>query len=120
MPQFMLILHDNPGTFSKLSPTEIQAIIEKYNAWTGKLAASGKLVNGRKLKDEGGKWLTKGADGLSVVDGPYVETKEIVGGFFVVKAETYDEAIKLVADCPHLQFGRIELREIDFMGRPET
>jgi hypothetical protein len=119
MPQFLMILHDTPGQFTHLSPTEIQAVLEKYGAWTGKLAAAGKLVTGRKLKDEGGKWVTKGAKGVSVVDGPYAETKEAVGGFFILKSETYDDVLKLIADCPHLEFGRIEVREIDFMGRPE-
>jgi hypothetical protein len=120
MPQFMLLLHETPGIYAKLSPSEIQAIIEKYAAWTGKLAAAGKLVGGHKLKEEGGKALSKAGDHLTVVDGPYSETKEVVGGYFVLRAANYDEAVQLCSDAPHLPYGRIEVREVDFMGRPET
>jgi hypothetical protein len=120
MAQFMLILHGAPGNMEDVSPTEIQAIIAKYNAWRGKLAEAGKMVGGAKLTDEGGKAISKVGDRLAVVDGPYSETKEIVGGYFVIRAADYDEALKLSADCPHLEFGRIELRQIDFMGHPET
>jgi hypothetical protein len=119
MAQFMLILHETPHSRDGLSPTEIQALIEKYGAWTGKLAAAGKLVGGQKLKEEGGKAVTRAGDRLSIVDGPYAETKEVVGGYFIVKADNYDEAVKLASDSPHLPFGRVEIREVDFMGRPE-
>ena len=119
MPQFMLLLTGEPGAMDGLSPTEIQAIVEKYGAWTGKMAAAGKLVHGRKLMDEGGKIVTRKGNKLTVVDGPYSETKEVVGGFFVLKADTYEEAAELASDCPHLEFGPIGLRQIDFMGHPE-
>ena len=59
MPQFMLILHEKPGQFAKLSPEEIQKIIQKYGEWNQKLAAAGTLVSGHKLTDEGGKQLNQ-------------------------------------------------------------
>jgi hypothetical protein len=119
MPQFMLLLHETPGEYESMSPSEIQAIIEKYSAWTGKVGAAGKLVNGHKLMYEGGKMMTRDGGKTTVVDGPYVETKEVVGGFFIVRAESYEEAAEIASTCPHLDFGRIELRQVDFMGRPE-
>jgi hypothetical protein len=120
MAQFMLILHEIPGSYAKLSPTEIQGILEKYGDWTAKLAQTGKLVGGQKLMDEGGKLMTKSGDRLTVVDGPYSETKEVVGGYFVIKAAEYEEAVQIASDLPHLPFGRVEVRQVDFMGRPET
>lgn len=119
MPQFMLVLTGAPHVLDTMSPTEIQGVIEKYNTWRERLTAEGKLVSGRKLMDEGGKHLTKKGDKLTVVDGPYSETKEIVGGYFVLKAADYADAVKLASDCPHLAFGTVQVREIDFMGRPE-
>lgn len=118
MAQFMLLLHETPGTFAQLSPEEMQEIIEKYSAWGAKIAAAGKMRGGAKLRDEGGKHVSKpkGKDTLSVVDGPYVETKEVIGGYFTVEAADYAEAAELVADCPHLDWGRIVIREIDPMG----
>jgi hypothetical protein len=116
----MLLLDHVPGMMPSLSPAEIQAIVERYSAWSGKLAAAGKLVSGQKLTDDGGKLLTKPNGKLSVTDGPYIETKELVGGYFVLKADSYEEAVKLAADCPHLDWGKVSVRQIDFMGHPET
>ena len=119
MAQFMLILHETPGSYAKLSPTEIQGILEKYGDWTGKLAAAGKLAGGQKLMDEGGKVMSKSGDRLAIVNGPYSEAKEVIGGYFVIKAADYDEAVQIASDSPHLPFGRVEVRQVDFMGQPE-
>jgi hypothetical protein len=119
MPQFMLLLNSAPDAMDHLSPTEIQTILEKYKAWTGKIAAAGKLVSGQKLMDEGGKAMTLSGGKLAVVDGPFSETKEVVGGYFVIKAASYEEAIQVASDCPHMAFGAIVVRQVDFMGQPE-
>jgi hypothetical protein len=47
------------------------------------------------------------------VDGPYAEAKEVVGGYFIVEADGYDDAVALCRDCPHLAYGRIEVRQLD-------
>ncbi len=116
----MLILHETPGDFAKLSPTEIQAIIERYGAWTMKVAAAGKLVGGHKLMENGGKVVAKAGDQLKLVDGPYSEAKEVVGGYFILRADDYDDVHQWIEGHPHLDFGRIEVREVDFMGQPES
>jgi hypothetical protein len=116
MAKFMLIVHETPGAFSKLSPSEIQRVIEKYQAWGNNLRAAGRLVNSDKLREEGGKIVTLRNDKFSAVDGPYAEAKEVVGGYLTIRAENYDEAIELVRDCPHLAFGRLEVRQTDPMG----
>ena len=120
MPQFMLLLYENPGDFAKLSPEQIQSVIEKYSTWGQKMAESGKMVAGHKLTEDGGKRLAKGATAAAATDGPYAETKEVVGGIYILRAKDYNEACQLAVSCPHSQFGRIEVRQIDFMGQPET
>ena len=50
---------------------------------------------------------------VHITDGPYTESKEIIGGFFVLKAENYEEAVKFASDCPHLEYGTIEVRRIE-------
>lgn len=116
MPQFMLISQDSselPEGF-EITPEIIQAIIQKYNDWANKLHQSGHLVSLNKLRDEPGKNLRGiGADQV-VTDGPYAETKEIIGGYWIIKAADYAEAVKLASDCPSLEFGsRIEVREVE-------
>ena len=58
MPKFMMILHNPPADPRNVSPSEIQHMIEKYQAWFQKLRDSGRLVTSNKLKEEGGKVLT--------------------------------------------------------------
>ncbi|MEM7051440.1 MAG: YciI family protein [Acidobacteriota bacterium] len=114
MAQFMLILHDRPADFSDVSAEEIQSIVGEYVAWRQRLEGQGRLIGGEKLADEGGRQLSLVDGGVRVTDGPYSEAKEIVGGYFTIAAEDYDEAVELCRDCPHLKYGeRIELRRID-------
>ena len=51
--------------------------------------------------------------GSTVSEGPYTEATEVIGGLFQVSAADYDEAVEIAGSCPHLRFGRIELREIE-------
>lgn len=112
MPKFMLILREDPATFAALSPTAMQAVIEEYSAWSRKLGAAGRLKGGEKLADEGGRRLATKAGRVVVTDGPFAEAKDVIGGFFTIEAADYAEAERLVADCPHVKYGEIELRRV--------
>lgn len=116
MPKYILLLHETPGDFAHLSPEQMQAIVEKYSAWLGGLQAAGRMAGGEKLKDDGGLHLrhTDRTTGqLAIQDGPYSETKEVLGGYFLIEAADRDEAVEIARGCPHLENGWIELREID-------
>lgn len=114
MANYMLLLYDSPADFQDVSPGEMQKIIEKYRAWRDRLQQAGRLVASNKLKDGEGRVISSQDGKMRVLDGPYSETKEVVGGYFMVKAADYDEAVELCADCPHLEYhGTIEVREID-------
>lgn len=120
MPNYLLLLRDDPDDFRELSPDEMQRIIERYQAWSAKMTASGRVVASHKLADEGGKLLRGSQGRLIVKDGPFAETKEIVSGYWVVRARDYAEALELVREHPHLATnGSIEVREIDRLGEPE-
>jgi hypothetical protein len=110
----MLILHDSTTALAGLSPDEMQRIIARYKQWSARAAGAGKLVGGQKLRDDGGRQITRNGGRLTVHDGPFVESKEIIGGYFIIDATDYDDAVKLCSDCPHLALGgRIELREVE-------
>jgi hypothetical protein len=115
MPKFMLIQHQTPnvGGYRQKSPEEIQAIIERIRAWAAKLRAAGKILTGEKLAEEGGKVVTAESGAPVVLDGPYSETKEVVGGYSLILAEDYEEAVELVRDCPGLALGSIAIRQVD-------
>lgn len=109
MPQFVLMLRDSGSFPENISPEEIQQILERYAAWSARLGATG-----QKLRDGEGRVMVRGDRGVTVTDGPYAESKEVIGGYFVVEASDYDAAAKLAEDCPHLAFGSIEIRQIEF------
>jgi hypothetical protein len=112
MPKFVMLLHDS-GTFPPdLSPDQIQAIIQRYVSWKQKVA-HGRQVDGHKLVDGSGRVMRGGASGPKVTDGPYAEAREVIGGIFVIEAASYEEMVELSKDCPHLDFGTIEIREVD-------
>jgi hypothetical protein len=118
MPKYMLLLHDNPSTstFASMSPEQMQKAIEKYVAWGQKLRTLGILLASDKLTDEPGR-VMRGRNGhVRVTDGPFSETKEVLGGYYLINAASYDEAIDRARDCPQLEYGgTIEVRQVDEM-----
>lgn len=116
MPDYLVLLHEDPAAFSGMSPTQAQAVIQRYTDWVTKLKATGRLEVGKKLKDEGGMHLRGQRGKMLVSDGPYAEGKDVVSGLFVIRASSYEDARALLTDCPHFDFGWVELREIDIIG----
>jgi hypothetical protein len=118
MPKYVLLLHDAPGALAELSPEQMQKMIEKYVAWGEGLRTAGVLEGGQKLADEPGRIMRARNGEVRVTDGPYSETKEVLGGYYIVAAGNYDNAVELARDCPHFQYGgTIEVREIDPMNQ---
>lgn len=113
MPKYMLLLHDDPAGFMSLSPEEMQKAIEKYIAWGDRLRADGVILDGNKLSDQPGKVVRRTGGQVRATDGPHTESKEVLGGYYVIEAASQDEAIARASDCPHLDFGSIEIRAID-------
>lgn len=114
MNTFMLLLYDNPRELATMSPTEMQSVIERYSAWAADLAAKGLHAGGNKLTDDGGRHISRQSQKISATDGPYMEAKEVVGGYFLIRANSLEEAERITRDCPHLDYGgHIELRKVD-------
>ena len=116
MSQFMLLLHENPNEFAGIGQKELQEMVGQYRGWGERLAAEGKLVGSHKLVDEGGRHLEKRGSEILVTDGPFAEAKEVLGGYFIVNAASYDEAVEIAKTSPHLRYnGRIEVRKVDLV-----
>lgn len=114
MPSYMLLLYEDPARYDDLSPADAQVVIEKYKEWGDGLREAGLLVDSHKLRDGEGRVLTRKGGETRVLDGPFSETKEVLGGYFSVRADDYDEAQRLAEGCPHLEYGgRIEVRQIE-------
>jgi hypothetical protein len=118
MPKYMLLLHDDPSAFRTVSPEQMQKIIEKYVAWGSKLRSAGVLVASDKLTGEPGRVMRGKSGQVRVTDGPYSETKEVLGGYYTIQAGSYDEAVDRARECPQLEYGgTIEVRQVDEMKR---
>jgi hypothetical protein len=115
MPNYLLFLYEAPDAFSETSPDEMQAIIQKYRDWRMRLQKDGVIVGGEKLQDGTGRIMRRTGGETSVVDGPYTESKEIIGGFFEIQAGNYEQAVEKTRDCPHLEYGTIEIREVEMI-----
>lgn len=114
MSTYLLLLHETPADSARITPAEMQEIIAAHQAWAGALAARGLLVGGEKLSDDGGRHLRLEGGRPLASDGPYAEAHDVVGGFYLVQADSDAAAEALAAECPHLQ-GRqwIEIRRIE-------
>ena len=108
MAKFALILRYE-GFSNDLSAEEIQGILNRYRAWMQKAPR----VAGEKLRDHSGRVIRRDA----ITDGPYVESKEVIGGFSIIEARDYDDAVRLCRDHPHLEFGSIEVREVEQISK---
>ena len=113
MPNYLLLLHENPAVFEEMSPEEMQAIITKYSAWKEEMDRTGKMVAGKKLQDGVGRVLRRQGGQPTISDGPYTESKEVIGGLFEIVADDYEQAVEIALQCPHLEYGTVEVREIE-------
>lgn len=109
MNKYLLMLRG--GEFQNYTQAEMANILKRYIDWGNELRERGIYVAGEELKESGR--VLSGRDG-QVVDGPFAETKEAVGGFYLFEAANYDEAVEIARGCPHLTFsGDVEIREIN-------
>jgi hypothetical protein len=114
MAQYLLLLYDNPANWQNLSPEDMQKALEKYIAWGNKVRKLGIHVGSDKLTDGAGRVIRGSGSKARVTDGPFSEGKEVLGGYYAIEAESYDKAVEVCRDHPHLEYGgTIEVREVD-------
>jgi hypothetical protein len=109
--KFLFVYRSRPDARNTLSPEEMQQILGKWNTWISEGLRSGWMLDaGDALKKEG-----RVVNAQQVVtDGPFVEAKEIVGGFSIVQADTLDAAAELAKGCPvFLRGGMVEVRPLE-------
>ena len=94
-----------------LSPEEMQKVSEQWMAWFKRLTEQGKAVAGHPLERDGK--TVSGKNGRVVADGPFAESKEAIGGYFLLDVATMDEAVAIARECPGLAYGaKIEVRAV--------
>lgn len=110
MKQFLLLLHEDVEKLNELSPKEMEELANAHMNWANKLAEKGHLISGDGLHEK--SVLITGKDGV-VKDGPYLESKEIIGGYYLLQADDLETIVALAKECPtHLCGGTTEIRPI--------
>jgi hypothetical protein len=111
VPTYMFVFR-GLGNMDDMSPEEMQQAFQKWRAWIAKMRAKNQYLAGDPLEDTPGK-VVRGPHGAKVTDGPYAEAKEIVGGYMLIKAKSFADAVKISKECPGLaRGGCVEVRQL--------
>ena len=111
--KYVLMLADPPGSWDAMSPAEQQGVMDGHRAFAEALVAEKKMAGGFRLRavDEAKTLRCRGVEGGEVTDGPFAETKEVLGGFYVIEAASMDEALAWSRRIP-MGRGSIEVRPV--------
>lgn len=110
-PEYMLLFR---GTHwdKKLSTEEIEKVMSRWYAWMERLTQQGKFKSGQPLDRHEGK-IVSWKKGQTVADGPFAESKEAIGGYFLLRVDDLEEAVEIAKQCPALEYGlNVEVRSV--------
>ncbi len=110
MEKFMFLFMGGDAGTATLSPEDAQKYMQKWNAWVKDLSQKGVFVAGEPLK-AGGKRVV--GSKKVITDGPFTGSKEMVGGYFIINAQSIDDAVEISKDCPVFDHdGTVEVRQV--------
>ena len=111
--QYMLLIHDDPSAWAAMSEEEANATMGEYFAYSAAIREEGIFVGGSPLQGREEARTVSVRDGQRLVkDGPFAETKELVGGYYLVDCATLDQAVDAAARIPSARFGAVEVRPL--------
>ena len=111
--KYMLLIHDDERSWGTMSEAERQQIMAEYRRFTDEIRASGHFHAGSQLQPTSTATSVRIRHGKRLVtDGPFAETQEQLGGYYLVEAKDLDEAITLAARLPTARMGTIEVRPL--------
>jgi hypothetical protein len=108
--EYMLLFRGNDW-HKGLSPEEMQNVSSQWMAWFKQLIEQGTAIAGNPLERE--VKVVSGANGRVVADGPFAESKEAIGGYFLLRVPDFDQAVAIARQCPGLPYGaKVEVRRV--------
>jgi hypothetical protein len=111
--QYLLLIYDEESKWAAMGEDERNSVYAEYGAFTQALQESGALVGANQLQPTGTATTVRIREGEQLVtDGPFAETKEALGGYYLVEVDTIDEALEWAAKIPSARYGTIEVRPI--------
>ena len=119
--KYVLLIYDDEKVWETMSPEESGAMMHEYFAFTQSIKEAGQYRAGEALQPTATATTVRVRGGkLQTTDGPFAETREQLGGFYLVDAENLDEAIAIAARIPSSRTGSIEVRPVVVFDRPEA
>jgi hypothetical protein len=111
--QYMLLIYSNEAGMQSATKGDIEQMMGAYGAYTEAMKKAGVMVAGDRLRPSSAATTVRVADGKSkVLNGPYAETKEQLGGYYLIEAPDLDAALSWAARCPGASYGAIEVRPV--------
>lgn len=119
--KYLLLICDDEKAWADLSEAEQRKIFAEYGEFTQQITASGQFLGGSQLQPASAATSVRVRDGKRLVtDGPFAETREQLGGYYLVDARDLDEAIAIAARIPSARMGTIEVRPLVESAMPAT
>ena len=116
--QYLLLIYRNEAQQSQMAPADYEKLLAEYSTYTQSIVQSGHFKAGDGLQPTSTATTVRVRDGKSVVlDGPYADAKEQLGGYYLVDVPTIDEAIAWALRCPAAKYGTIDVRPVMPNGR---
>ena len=111
--QYLCLIYDDENAWASMAEDERNAVFGEYNAFTESIKGSGNYVAGDALQPTSTATTVRIRDGETLVtDGPFAETKEQLGGYYLIDAKDVDEALKIAERIPSARYGSIEVRPV--------
>ncbi|MEW5974475.1 MAG: YciI family protein [Acidobacteriota bacterium] len=111
--RYLLLIYDAEAEFGKLSEKQINEMMAQYEKLTTDLKESGSFVGSHRLRPVSTATAVRVRNGETLLtDGPFAETKEQLGGYYLVDVKDLDEALQWAAKIPSARFGTIEVRPV--------
>ena len=111
--QYLLLLYSDANTFAKMTPAQQQQGMAAYQAYTEALKGASAFLGANRLQPVSAATTVRMSEGKSqVLDGPYADSKEQLGGYYLIEAPDLDAAISWAARCPGASHGTIEVRPV--------
>ena len=111
--QYLCLIYDDEKQWEKLPPAESTKIIDEFSAYTDSIRRSGHYAGGNALQPTHTATTVRVRRGkVATTDGPFAETKEQLGGYYLLNARDLNEAIQLAARIPGARFGSVEVRPV--------
>src|SRR5271154_7106657 len=111
--EYLLLIYDSEAGLAKMSKTDMDAMYADYGAFTQSIQQSGNHRAGQQLQPVSTATTVRVRDGKRVVtDGPFAETREQLGGFYLIEAKDLDEALAIAERVPSARIGSIEVRPL--------